>query len=71
MISPSTYENNDSFKKTQCAKPRFFIGKEKAKNMFTRTSDAKKFVPGPGTHDIKLIDRGYAKITLGASRGWK
>jgi hypothetical protein len=27
--------------------------------------------PGPGFYDLKSIDTGLAKTTLGASRGWK
>jgi hypothetical protein len=30
-----------------------------------------KKTPGAGHYDIKQIDVGYSKITLGASRGWK
>lgn len=70
LISPVSYETNDSFKRTLRA-DRFFIAKGKRRGLVETTTETKKFVPGAGTYKLEDIDKGYKVITKGASRGWK
>lgn len=70
-ISPVTYNQLESFYKTQTARTCFFSSKGGAKSMVDQAIAQAKKTPGVGTYDIKNIEKGYKAITSGASRGWK
>lgn len=71
LISPVTYNHQESYMMTQAPKTKFFLGKGKNNSMVDQAIAKGKQTPGVGNYDLKSIDKGYQKTTLGASRGWK
>ena len=68
-VSPASFNTLDSFKKTLPA-PRFFIAKGTPRLPSTLNKTLKTS-PGVGHYDLSKINKGFDKITLGASKGWK
>jgi hypothetical protein len=67
-LSPCSYNPGESFKKATLPKDRFYISKSKIDNFVEKTIKNKSWVPKPGHYDQ---DKGWARLTKGASKGWK
>lgn len=72
LISPVTYNMQESFKSTQTKRTQFYSSKGKNNSMVDQAiKRGKEYAVCSGYYDIDKINRGYKSITLGASRGWK
>lgn len=67
-LSPTSYDNLDSFKKTQTRRLNGFISKYQIDNYLTKDIKLNKWKPAMNIYDV---DKGKNFITKGASRGWK
>lgn len=59
LISPTTYNPQDSFMNTQIKKPRFYSAKGRNNSMVDQAIKRAQGTPGVGQYDVKSIDRGY------------
>ena len=67
-LSPTSYDNNGSYKNTQIHKPNVYISKYKNENFINQTLKLNKWKQGAGAYDH---DKGRSFVTKGLSRGWK
>ena len=68
-LSPASFDTMDAFKST-LPDAKFYICKGVPRIPDT-ISKFKRSNPGPANYDIRKLEKGFAKITMGAARGWK
>jgi hypothetical protein len=71
LISPATYNPQDSFMNTQHKKPRFASARDRGNSMIDQAIKKAHKTPGVGHYDMQSLDKAYKSTTLGLSRGWK
>jgi len=72
-VSPASYDPLSSFYKTQARHNSIKILKSNKETGGTihLAMQAHKGKLSPANYDLKLIDNGFKKTTLGLGRGWK
>ena len=66
--SPHSYNSDVAKMKMGQASPRYSYGKEKGKSFIQAYEKSKKWVPSPHAYNT---EKAFAKITIGARRGYK
>ena len=66
-LSPTSYQNLESFRSTQIKKPNVYISKYKNENFMQQLVKQNKWKPGSGTYDH---NKG-SNMTKGLAKGWK
>ena len=68
LISPTSHNPLDAFKKTQCERTRFYMSKGSPRSIGETVAHRKKWVPGPSSYNPKDIDKGWKVISQSPTR---
>ena len=68
LISPAAHNALDAFRSTQCPRPRFCLSKGSPRGEAEDIAHKRKWVPGPGSYDIKAIDKAWKVMSSSPTR---